>query len=82
MSALPHLLVRVRRAVSRALMRAHVRQLSAAIGHAEAEGHGWHADVVRLRNQRARVLAILNTPETAAEAAARLERDHPMHWGI
>lgn len=82
MSAVPHLLARVRRAISRALVRAHVRQLSAAIATAEGEGDGWHPDVVALRVRRAALLERLRYVLREPAHAARLDPDHPMHWGI
>lgn len=82
MNALPHLLQRVRCAVARVLVRLQVRQLTAAIEAAERAGDGWHPDVVALRVRRNALLERLRYVLREPAAAARLDPDHPMHWGI
>lgn len=82
MSALPHLLRRALRPLKTLLVRLRVRQLSALIAEAEQAGDGWHCDVVALRVRRSALLARLRFVMQDPAAAARLDPEHPMHWGI
>lgn len=82
MSALSHLMQRMRCAVARVLVRLHVRQLSTQIAQAEAAGDGWHPDVVAMRVRRGQLLERLRYVLREPAAAARLDPEHPMHWGL
>ena len=82
MSATSHLLQRLLRPIKTAMVRLQVRQLTHAIKCAEAEGDGWHPDVVELRVRRLALLKRLRYVLREPAAAARLDPDHPMHWGI
>lgn len=82
MRAMPHLLQRLRCLLAQALVRLNVRQLSAAIAAAERAGDGWHPDVVAMRVRRAALLERLRYVLRDPAAAARLDPDHPMHWGL
>ena len=82
MPALSHLLQRLRCAVARVLVRLHVRLLSSQIAQAEASGDSWHPEVVAMRVRRGQLLERLRHVLREPAAAARLDPDHPMHWGI